>query len=340
MAAQDTLINLYAQANPGVVNIRVTINNGYQSGQATGSGWIYDQANGFIVTNNHVVASANSVIVTFFNGFEAQANVVGTDPYSDLAVIQVKNLPQNVHALHMGNSDQIQVGEWVAAIGSPFGLGATMTTGIISALGRDIPALVTNYNIPQAIQTDAAINPGNSGGPLLDMSGDVIGINSQIATGGSNQSSGVGFAIPVNIVKLVVPSLAQNGSYAWPYLGVSGASVDLFVQQANHLPTQNGAYIDQVTQGSPADKAGLQGSTGQDTVNGYIVPTGGDVIIGFNSQTINTYDELLAVIAQQKPGDQVTLTVQRNGQTMQIPVTLGTRPSNAQNSPLSQAPVQ
>jgi serine protease Do len=247
-------------------------------------------------------------------------------------VIQVQTMPGDVHPLTMGSADQVQVGDLVTAIGSPFGLGSTMTTGIISALGRDIPALVTNYTISQAIQTDATINPGNSGGPLLNLNGYVIGVNSQIATGGTNQSSGVGFAIPVHIVKMVVPSLIHNHSYSWPYLGLYGATVDLMIQRANQLGNQQGAYIDQVSPGSPAEHAGLQGSTGTSDVLATQVPTGGDVIDSLDGQTITSYDQFLSLTSQYKPGDTITVTVFRDGQKKSLRVKLGARPSNATNT--------
>ncbi len=331
---QAAFAAIYQQANPGVVNIQVDITSGIQTGTATGSGWIYDD-HGDIVTNNHVVQDGSNVIVTFYSGLEVTAQIIGVDPYSDLAVIQVQSLPPDVHPLNTGSIDQVQVGDIVAAIGSPFGLGSTMTTGIISALGRDIPSLATNYSIPQAIQTDAAINPGNSGGPLLDLNGEVIGVNSQIATGGTNQNSGVGFAIPINIVKMVIPDLIVKGSYAWPYMGISGGSVDIYIQKANNMANQQGAYIDQVTSGGPAELAGLQGSTGTTVVMGAQVPEGGDVIVAVDGQPVTTYDQLLAITGQHKPGDTIAVTVLRDGKQSDFQLTLGVRPSGSQSSSTS-----
>jgi S1-C subfamily serine protease len=334
---QTQYVQLYQQSNPGVVNLRLDVNSNGQSGVALGSGWIYD-GQGDIVTNNHVVADGTDLVVTFFDGFQMPAQVVGTDPYSDLAVVRVQQLPKNVHTLKPSSRPSPQVGEVVVAIGSPFGLGSTMTTGIVSALGREISSLVNNFSIPEAIQTDASINPGNSGGPLIDLNGEVIGVNSQIATNGSSdQSSGVGFAIPIGIVNRVVPSLISQGKYSWPYLGVAGTSVDLMIQQANKLPSQQGAYIDQVTPGGPAEQAGLQGSNGNANVMHNQVPTGGDVIVAINGQPIATYDALLTRIAQFKPGDAVTLSVLRDGQKKDVIVKLVARPSglnqNGANAP-------
>lgn len=322
-ALQTEFSNLYQKVNPGVVNIAVGPTRTQEG--SVGSGWLFD-TRGHIVTNNHVVANASEVIVTFYDDFQAIGRVIGSDPYSDLAVIQVDSLPPDVHPLELGMVDQVQVGDLVAAIGSPFGLGSTLTIGVVSALGRDIPALVSNYSIPQAIQTDAAVNPGNSGGPLLNLQGQVIGVNSQIASGGARQSAGVGFAIPINVVKLVVPALIENGEYTWPYLGVSGTSISLFLQQANQLETQKGAYIVQVISGGPADRAGLRGAGQSAVVMGVQVPVGGDVVTAFNGVPVASYDELLALIAQNQPGETISLTVLRSGQEGQIQVTLGARP--------------
>jgi 2-alkenal reductase len=329
----DQLVNLYKRADTGVVNISVFVNSNSfgQSGQAAGSGFVIDNQ-GHIITNNHVVEGESSLFVTFYNSTQMSAKVVGTDPQSDLAVIQVNKLPDGVQPLNLGDSSKAQVGEWVIAIGNPFALGTSMSAGIISATGRLIQAGTTPYSIPLAIQTDAAINPGNSGGPLIDMSGNVIGVNAQIATNGTNANAGVGFAIPSNIVRKVAPALIQQGAYTWPWLGISGTSVDLLIQQANNLPTQFGAYIDSITPGSPAEKAGLQGSTGSTTVDGVSIPTGGDVVTSFDGQQIKNFDDLLVTTDFKNPGDRVTLTVLRNGQQTQIPITLGVRPNNLPSS--------
>jgi 2-alkenal reductase len=217
------------------------------------------------------------------------------------------------------------------AIGNPFGLGSSLTVGYVSAVGRTIPSGATPFAIPHAIQTDAAINPGNSGGPLLDMDGNVIGVNAQIATGGSGSqaNAGVGFAIPASVVSRVAPVLIEAGSYSWPWLGVQGIiSVDLFVQEANNLPTQQGVYIHEVVPGGPAEKAGLEGSTGSTTVEGFELPTGGDVIVAINDDTTEDDSDLLLQISQQEPGDTVTVTVLRDGEELQLDVTLEPRPSN------------
>ncbi|MFN8489323.1 MAG: trypsin-like peptidase domain-containing protein [Caldilineaceae bacterium] len=331
-STSNLMTGRYNQLHPGVVSILVVVNSTQtgQQGAAAGSGFILDNQ-GHIVTNNHVVANATFVMVAFADGAQEQAKVLGTDLDSDLAVIQVSQLPQGMHPLPLGDSNNIQVGDWVIAIGNPFGLGGSMTLGIVSALGRSIPAGVTPFSIPGAIQTDAAINPGNSGGPLIDLNGQVIGINAQIqTTSQSGGNTGVGFAIPANVVRHVVPSLITNGAFQWPWLGIAGGSVGLLTMEANKLPSEQGAYISQVVQGGPAQKAGLKGSSGQTNVNGIPAETGGDVVVQVDNQPVNTFDDMLSYIAFKAPGDKVTLTVLRNGQRQQVPVTLTARPANIQ----------
>ena len=324
-AAADSLTELYRQANPGIVSIKVYVRSGRVSGQGAGSGFVYDDK-GHIVTNNHVVERAARVTVVFHDGQETEATIVGRDPDSDLAVVKVERLPAGVHPLSLGDSDQVQVGQTVVAIGNPFGLGNSMTVGIVSALGRTIESGATPFSIPHAIQTDAAINPGNSGGPLLNLKGEVIGVNAQIASA-TQTNAGVGFAIAGNIVRQVVPELIEKGSYQWPWLGVSGTSVNLAISKANGLGAEQGAYIDEVTPGSPAAKAGLQGSSGTRLVDGVEVPTGGDVIVAIDGTPVTSFDALLAEVVARKPGDQVALTVLRGGRRQQVNVTLAPRAS-------------
>jgi 2-alkenal reductase len=322
------LVALYQATGPGVVNIQVFVNEGGLAGTSAGSGFVLDEA-GHIVTNNHVVAGAQTVLVVFFDGTEAEAEVVGTDPDSDLAVVRVDALPDGAHALPLGDSDGVQVGEWVIAIGNPFGLGSSMSVGIVSAKGRAIESGVTPFSIPEAVQTDAAINPGNSGGPLINLSGQVIGVNAQIATGGeSRANSGVGFAIPANAVRLVAPVLIETGRYQWPWLGVRGDDVTLLHQRAGGLDTQLGAYIHAVEPGGPAEGAGVRGSTGSQVVNGVEVPVGGDIVVAIDGAPVNDFNDLLVEIAYRHPGDQVTLTVLRDGQRLDLPAQLQPRPGS------------
>lgn len=320
----EVLIALYEALNPGVVNITVYVQQQGMTGSGAGSGFILDEA-GHIVTNNHVVASADRVSVFYFDGTEAEAEIVGTDPDSDLAVIRVERLPDNVHALTLGDSDEVLVGEVVVAIGNPFGLGSSLTAGVVSAVGRTIPAGARPFAIPQAIQTDAAVNPGNSGGPLLNMQGEVIGVNAQIASA-TRSNAGVGFAIPASVVRRVIPVLIEAGAYQWPWLGVEGGSVDLLVQEANALPTQYGAYIHSIAPDSPADRAGLQGSSGSTMLRGFEAPTGGDVVIAVDGKPVADFSDLLLEISMRNPTDTITLTILRDGAEQEVEVELAPRP--------------
>jgi S1-C subfamily serine protease len=325
----STFSDLYQAVGDGVVSIQVIVSsdNGTPVG-AAGSGFVIDDS-GHIVTNNHVVGDAQNVVVVFYNGFEERAEIVGTDPDSDLAVIKVAELPEGVHPLAIGDSDTVKTGDMVVAIGNPFSQSSSMSMGIVSATGRAIPSGATPFNIPQAIQTDAAINPGNSGGPLINMDGEVIGVNAQIATGGGvSANAGVGFSIPSNVVRRVVPVLIQDGSYQWPWLGVSGGDVSIYLQEADNLPSQQGAYIASVEPGGPADKAGLQGSTTETQIDGIDLPTGGDVVTEVDGLPVENFNDLLVEVASRQPGDTMTLTLLHNGQTEEVDVTLEPRPEN------------
>jgi 2-alkenal reductase len=326
IVSSDFLSQLYQRVSPGVVSINVLVNSAGQSGQAAGSGFVFDES-GHIVTNNHVVENANLVVVIFEDGSQSRAQIVGTDPYSDLAVIRVEQLPDSATPLPIGDSNTIVTGDWVVAIGNPFGLNSSMSLGIVSAVGRTIPT-GNAFSIPEAIQTDAAINPGNSGGPLLNLQGQVIGVNAQIASGGSMANAGVGFSIPANTVRRVVPTLIDVGAFQWPWLGIEGTSVNLFIAQANNITVERGAYIVRVIPGGPAEQAGLQGGANLITIDGVDVPTGGDVIIAADGETIDDYAELLAVIASHEPGTSLDLTILRNGEEQQVTVILGPRPTN------------
>ena len=326
------LTDLYNQVNPGVVNIRVFVTRRGASGEGAGSGFVLDDA-GHIITNNHVVQSADQVIVIFYDGTEAIAEIAGTDDDSDLAVLRVEQLPEGAHPLPLGDSGQVAVGEWVVAIGNPFGIGSSMTIGIVSAVGRAIPSGATPYSIPEAVQTDAAINPGNSGGPLLNLRGEVIGVNAQIQTGGtSTANTGVGFAIPSNTVRRVAPVLIQQGSFQWPYLGIRGESVNLLIMQANNLDTQHGAYIREVVPGGPAAEAGMRGTQRTETINRLPIESGGDVVVEADGQPVNDLNDLLAFIAAKNPGEQMVLTIIRDGEQQQVTVNLQARPENFEDT--------
>jgi 2-alkenal reductase len=318
---------LYARANPAVVNVTVYARHeGQVVPLGQGSGFVYDEG-GYIVTNDHVVARAEQVEVTFADGTILAAEVVGQDPHSDLAVLQVEALPARVPALPLGDMDELVVGQSVIAIGNPFGFEGTLTEGIISGLGRTIPAL-TPFSISQAIQTDAAINPGNSGGPLLNLKGEVIGVNAQIETdGASRTSSGVGFAVPVSIVRLVVPELIENGSYEWAWLGVRGDDVTPALVAAMDLPVKQGAYLAEVLDNGPADSSGLQGAQEIVMVEGRRIPGGGDVVTAVDGQPVRSFDDLLIYIAlERSPGQEITLDIIREGRTRMVEVRLEARP--------------
>jgi len=322
------LTEVYRKVNSSVVNIRTD--------QAEASGFVWD-TEGHIVTNDHVVQSARDVLVTFADGVSLPAKVIGEDPDSDLAVVEVDPDLHELRPVELGDVDAIDVGDRAIAIGNPFGLEGTLTQGIISAKGRSISAL-TSFAIPEALQTDAAINPGNSGGPLLDSEGRVIGVNAQIETGSSlvQANTGIGFAIPVNIVKRVVPALIAEGRYDHAWLGISGQTYSPAWASALGFPEEaRGAYVMQVEPEGPADEAGLQAGTKQtDILLGFdygqpvYLVAGGDMIVAVNDQPIKKFDDLLVYLERYtSPGDQIELTVVRsNGRQQVIPVKLGKRP--------------
>jgi S1-C subfamily serine protease len=323
----QVLVDMYARLNPSVVNITVYISqDGQVDSFAQGSGFVYDDQ-GHILTNAHVVHGTDAVEVTFSDGLIREATLVGEDLHSDLAALQVE-LPDGIVPIPLGNMDDLAVGQTVVAIGNPFGLEGTLTRGIISALGRTIPAL-TIFSIPQAIQTDAAINPGNSGGPLLNLNGEVIGVNAQIETSGTSGSNiGVGFAIPVSIIQRVAPALIETGHYDWPWLGVSGITVNPALVKAMSLPVEQGAYVSSLTEGGPAQAAGVRASTETISQDGRQVEVGGDVITAIDGQPVKTFDDILVYLTlQTSPGQDVTLTILRAGQYQDLTLQLGTRPT-------------
>jgi len=323
----QVLVDLYSRLNPSVVNITVYLNqNGGLAMYAQASGFVYDDQ-GHILTNAHVVHGTDAVEVTFSDGLIRAATLVGEDLNSDLAVIKVE-LPAGVAPIPLGTMDELAVGQTTLAIGNPFGFEGTLTSGIISALGRTIPSQ-TIFRIPQAIQTDAALNLGNSGGPLLNLKGEVVGVVDQIETTGTSSGNlGVGFAIPVSLVHRVIPALIESGHYDWPWLGVSGFTVNPPLVKAMSLPVEQGAYVSTVTDGGPALAAGLRGTTETITQDGRSVEVGGDVITAIDGQPVKTFDDILIYLSlQTSPGQEVTLTILRDGKYQDVKLQLGTRPS-------------
>jgi serine protease Do len=326
---EEILVDLYKRVNPSVVSIIIyNPQESRISPASQGSGFLFDD-NGDIVTNSHVVHGADEVDIVFSDGSTQTGKILGEDLHSDLAVVRVDQVPADAKPIPAGDMNTVAVGQTVVAIGNPFGLGGTLTRGIISALGRTIPAL-TSFSIPQAIQTDAPINPGNSGGPLLNLKGEFIGVNAQIETGSSTNrsNSGVGFAIPVSIVTRVVPSLIQNGKFQWGWLGVTGHSLTPAMVKAMDLPVSQGAYISQVISGGPAEQADLRGSTKEVTEGNHLVEIGGDVITAIDGVQVSSFDDILIYIAlNTTPGQQVNLTIIRNRKTQDVQLTLQPRPS-------------
>ena len=359
-----TFRDLFARVNSSVVQITASGVPNYSlptpppdgDGTAIGSGFVIDRE-GHVATNDHVIANARNVSVAFSDGSVYTAKVIGSDPFSDSAVLELQNVSaEKLVPLPIGNSSNLAVGEEVAAIGNPFGLTGSMTTGVVSGLGRLIPSLAappdnndTNNNdtiiderqvfsIPNIIQTDAAINPGNSGGPLLDLKGEVIGMNTAILSE-SGASSGVGFAIPSDTLRVILPALIANGSYVHPWIGVSGADVTPEIAIELGLKEARGFLVIDIVKGSPADRAGIRGGDmpvaigaiaglqGQGPTTSNLLELGGDIILGVDNQTVNKIDDLLSYIeSNKKAGDTVTFMVLRDGEMMSIDLVLGARP--------------
>ena len=319
----DTLIltQLYNRTKNSVVLISVRT----ASGGGTGSGFVYDKE-GRIITNNHVVKDATRIEVYFLNGRVTEATLVGTDPYSDMAVIDVNIPAEDLIPVKLGRSSDLLVGEYVVAIGNPFGLANTMTMGIVSALGRQSSA-PGNYVIVDVIQTDAAINPGNSGGPLLNLRGEVVGMNTWILSD-TGQFSGIGFAVPSETILREIDSLIETGTYQHPWIGVTGRQVTPALAEAMNMDRDTrGTLVVSVTVDGPAAAAGLKGGNRQVTVDGVVISVGGDIIIGADGRTMNSfYDLIYYVESNKRPGDVVRLTIIRDGELMEVDLTLGVRP--------------
>jgi len=331
LKAKESQLNIiYSTSLPSIVHIKVrqTVQGFFQNQERTGegSGFIWD-TEGNIVTNYHVVASASIVDVEFADGSQYPASVIGLDPNSDLAIIKVNSNGKILTPLNLGDSTNVKVGNHTIVIGSPFGQEFSMSSGIVSAIKRTVPSQNTLFSIPNVIQTDAAINPGNSGGPLLDIEGNVIGINSQIISrSGGNQ--GIGFAIPINSVKKIIPTLIKGEKFEYPYIGITGMDLNPNLKKALAIDSNiKGVMIVDVVKGSPADLGGLSGYTGtvSDNVNSY--PSGGDILTAINTIPIKSMSDLLSLLfSDYSPGDSITFTILRDSSSLDLDITLISRP--------------
>ncbi len=334
-AEQEALIALYRRVNPAVVSIEVVVDHPPVGGSpfnvpvSQGSGFLFDDQ-GHIVTNNHVVENGAKFQVRFSDGTILLARLIGGDPGSDLAVLKVDELPPGTAPLPLADSRTVEVGQRAIAIGNPFGLRNTLTVGVVSGIGRSLSGPASSgggrFRIPNIIQTDAAINPGNSGGPLLNIYGEVIGVNTAISSG-SGAFEGVGYAVPSNAVSRVVPALIRDGRYDHPWMGIGMRDVDPILAEQLNLPARQGVLVTEVVPDSPAARAGLRSGSQVVTIGGREVRVGGDIIIAINAQPVRDSDELVSYLElETSVGDTVVMTVQRGDRQEQIEMTLGARP--------------
>jgi len=322
-----SLTKLFEQSELGVVSISVTKTSSHGDTTSAASGFVFDKE-GYIITNNHVVENTKKISVTFVDGRSYNAEIIGTDPYADIAVIKLDVTPEKLYPLPIGDSSKLRVGEQVAAIGNPFGLSGSMTSGIVSQLGRLLPVQGTLFSIPDVIQTDAAINPGNSGGPLLNMKGEVVGINTAIYSSDGN-FSGVGFSIPSNLVLKIIPTLIKEGEFQHPWVGISSANITPDLAELLNLEDAKGVLIMTVVKDSPADKAGLRGSSQTAIVNEVEYTIGGDVILSVDGTEVRQVADLLTHLQREKNvGDTLNLEILRDGKIINIILTLEERPES------------
>lgn len=329
-----SLPEIYERAEKSAVQVTTTHTSvSSDSDSGLGSGFVYDPA-GHIVTNNHVISHGDSLAVTFSDGTIYDAKLIGSDPYTDLAVLLVEGAPKDKFVpLPIADSTKLRIGEQVVAIGNPFGLSGSMTTGIVSGLGRLLPTNLSasnsgnTFSMPDIIQTDAAINPGNSGGPLLNSKGEVIGINTAIYST-TGEFTGVGFAVPSKTIMKVVPALIGSGSFKHPWLGVTGTDMTPGIAAALGLKEPRGFLVVGVDSNTPAFKAGIRGGDKQVKIEGRDIPLGGDVITKIDGKTIRNIEDILVYLQREKSaGDHVKLTVLRDGKVLDIDAKLGTRPA-------------
>jgi len=322
-----TLVELFKKTEQGVVKIETDANNSLSDRNAVGSGFVYDIF-GHTITNAHVIENATKVTVTFLDGNQYNAEIIGADKFTDIAVIKVNEKPRLLHPLDIGDSSVLLVGEQVAAIGNPFGLSGSMTSGIVSQLGRLLFSPDNGFSIPDVIQTDAAINPGNSGGPLLNMKGEVIGINTALRSS-TGEFTGVGFAVPSNTIKKIVPSLIEEGKYHHPWMGITGIDIDPDLAKIRELGNAKGFLVVTVIDGHPADDAGLQGVSKTVEIDGKEYPIDGDIIVSVDGKEVRKINDLLVHLQREKSvGDEMILGVLRDGDLMHLTLTLAERPDH------------
>jgi S1-C subfamily serine protease len=333
VVAQDqereiTLVEIFEKSESGVVRINVKRpNNDARGPGGIGSGFVYDRE-GHVITNDHVVKNAEKVVVTFLDGRSFKAKIVGQDVFTDLAVIKVNASSDVLFPLEVGDSSKLRVGEQIAAIGNPFGLSGSMTSGIVSQLGRLLPAQDRGFQIPDIIQTDAAINPGNSGGPLLNMRGHVVGINTAIQSE-SGEFAGVGFAIPSRTIQKIVPILIEKGAYHHPWVGISGRDIDPDLAEVLGIKDARGFLVISVMNDSPAEKAGLQGMKETKEIDGVPYQIGGDIVVAIDGKMVRKIDDILIHLQREKTvGDQIVLQIMRDGKVTDVILTLEERPNS------------
>ena len=320
-----SLVELFEKSEEGVVRIDVVKINSFREGNSVGSGFVFDLF-GNIITNAHVIDNADNITVTFLDGSQYNASIVGMDKFTDIAVINVEEKPDYLHPLEIGDSSTLKVGEPVAAIGNPFGLSGSMTSGIVSQIGRLLPSHDTGFSIPNVIQTDAAINPGNSGGPLLNMNGKVMGINTAIQSG-TGQSAGIGFAVPSNTISKVVPVLITEGKYSHPWIGISGQDINPDLAKIRNLNHSKGFLIVTVIPDSPAEIAGLKGVSEIEKIDNKEYPKDGDIIVSVDGKEVRKISDILIHLQEEKSvGDEMILGIIRNGEQMDVILTLVVRP--------------
>ncbi|MBT4455471.1 MAG: trypsin-like serine protease [Candidatus Nitrosopelagicus sp.] len=316
-----SLIDIFEKSEESVVQVNV-LRGGSEGGM--GSGFVYSEE-GYIITNQHVVRDAKKVTVTFLDGEAYIGDVIGTDPDLDIAVVKVSPSNTYLQPITIGDSSKLKVGEKIAAIGNPFGLSGSMTSGIVSQIGRLLPQ-ESGYSIPDVIQTDAAINPGNSGGPLINMKGEVVGINTAIQSI-TGEFSGIGFAVPSNTVKKIVPVLIEDGEFKHPWMGISGTDVDPELADFRELKSSKGFLVISVIEGSPAEQAGLIGVTETKEIDGRELAVDGDIVLSIDGKTVRKISDILIHLQREKSiGDEMVLSVNRNGEILELTMVLEERP--------------